>query len=252
MSLPALDGKVAVITGASRGIGAGLAEDFAARGMRLGLCSRGPAAMPEGPGVVTRRLDVGEDGALQDFGAAVAAEFGRIDLWINNAGVLDPVLPVRELSGEALEAHLRINLTGVLYGTQAFLRHLAARGASAADPGVLINVSSGAAWHGYAGWGAYCAGKAALDRLTETVQLEEAERGLRAYAVAPGVVDTAMQQRIRGCSPEVFPTLDKFLELKATESFNTTPFVAEHLLKIAFDPAARPEEVVVRLPAEKE
>ena len=251
MALPALDGKVVVITGASRGIGAGLATDFAARGIRLGLCSRSQPVLPEGDSVVSRCLDVGHAEALLGFAEAVAAKFGRIDLWINNAGVLDPVVPVRELSGAALEAHLRVNLTGVLYGTQAFLHHLGTRRAGPDDPGVLINISSGAAWSGYAGWGAYCAGKAALDRLTETVQLEEAGRGLRAYAVAPGVVDTAMQERIRGCDREVFPMLDKFLELKRDESFNTTGFVARHLLEIAFDPEARPGEVVVRLPAEK-
>jgi NAD(P)-dependent dehydrogenase (short-subunit alcohol dehydrogenase family) len=251
MALPDLTGKVAVITGASRGIGAGLAQDFAGRGMRLGLCSRSAPVLPEGPAVLARQLDVGDGPAVHAFAEAVAARFGRIDLWINNAGVLDPVVPVRELSAEALEAHLRVNLTGVLHGTQAFLRHLGARGAAAGEPGVLLNISSGAAWHGYAGWGAYCAGKAALDRLTETVQLEEAERGLRAHAVAPGVVDTAMQERIRGCDREVFPMLDKFLEMKAEDSFNTPGFVAEQLLGISFDPARRPQETVVRLPAEK-
>ncbi len=250
MTLCDLNGKVAVVTGASRGIGAGLAEDFAARGLRLGLCSRSAPALPDGEAVLAQQLDIGDGPAVAAFGEAVVERFGRIDLWINNAGVLDPVVPVRDLSAEALEAHLRINLTGVLHGTQAFLRHLAARGATAADPGVLINISSGAAWHGYAGWGAYCAGKAALDRLTETVALEEADRGLRAHAVAPGVVDTAMQERIRGCEREVFPELDKFLELKRTEGFNTVPFVARHLLEIAFDPEQRPADTVVRLPAE--
>ncbi|RMH04792.1 MAG: SDR family NAD(P)-dependent oxidoreductase [Planctomycetota bacterium] len=246
-----LRGRVAVITGASRGIGAGLAAEFAARGLRLGLCSRSEPAVPAGADALTARVDVGDGSAVETFAAQVAERFGRIDLWINNAGVLDPVKPVRELSADELEAHLRTNLIGVLHGTKAFLRHLAARGASEQDPGVLINISSGAAWHGYAGWGAYCAGKAAVDRLTETVQLEEAGRGLRAWAVAPGVVDTAMQERIRSCDREVFPEIDRFLALKEAEAFNSIPFIARHLLAIAFDPTAAPAEVVVRLPAER-
>jgi NAD(P)-dependent dehydrogenase (short-subunit alcohol dehydrogenase family) len=83
------------------------------------------------------------------------------------------------------------------------------------------------------------------------VQLEEQAHGLRAYAVAPGVIDTAMQGRIRECSPEEFPEVERFLELKRSDGFNTPGFVAEHLLGIAFDPDRRPEEVVVRLPDEK-
>lgn len=243
-------GRVAVITGASRGIGAGLAAEFAARGMRLGLCARSAPALPAGESVVARRLDVGDGAAVEALAGEVVARFGRIDLWVNNAGVLEPIVPVRDLSAEALEAHLRVNLIGVLHGTQAFVRHLRARGANAGDPGVLINLSSGAAWHGYAGWAAYCAGKAALDRLTETVQLEEAAHGLRAHAVAPGVVDTAMQERIRASDPAIFLARDRFVAMKEEGAFNSVPFIARHLLALAFDPAARPEEVCVRLPAE--
>ncbi|MEK7328789.1 MAG: SDR family NAD(P)-dependent oxidoreductase [Chloroflexota bacterium] len=139
-------------------------------------------------------------------------------------------------------------MIGVLRGCQAFLKHAVDR----QGEGVLINVSSGAAWRGFAGWGAYCAGKAALDRLTEVLQLEESGRGLRAYAVAPGVVDTAMQELIRGQSPEVFPDVEVFRRMKREGSFNSVAFVARHFLEIAFDPQKRPEGVTVRLPAEVE
>ena len=68
--------------------------------------------------------------------------------------------------------------------------------------------------------------------------------------MAPGIIDTDMQALIRGQSKEVFPEVDKFLDYKAEEAFNTTPYVAEYLLHLAFDPSARPEETVVRIPAE--
>jgi NAD(P)-dependent dehydrogenase (short-subunit alcohol dehydrogenase family) len=256
MGLPDLQGRTAVITGASRGIGAGLAAEFAAKGMNLALCARGACPIPAGAEdrCLTQSVDVRNEASVQAFAEAAAARFGQIDLWINNAGVLDPIAPVRELEVDAFRTHLEINLIGVFLGTRAFVRMHRARAAAAGSPqdACLINISSGAAWGGYAGWSAYCAGKAGLDRLTEAVQLEEAETGLRAYAAAPGVVDTAMQELIRSCSAEQFPMVDKFHEMKAAEAFNSIPFVAQHLLGYAFDPDARPDAVCVRVPAESE
>jgi NAD(P)-dependent dehydrogenase (short-subunit alcohol dehydrogenase family) len=240
-------GRTAVITGASRGLGAALALDFASRGMRLGLCARGAPALAPGEDVLSERVDVRDERAVDAFALAVERRFGAIDLWINNAGVLDPIVPLRDLALAEFREHIDVNLFGVFLGTRAYVRHLRARGGE----GVLVNVSSGAAWHGYAGWTAYCAGKAAVDRLTECVALEEESNGLRAYAVAPGVIDTDMQARIRECSPDVFPELERFLEMKRNESFNTPAFVARHLLAIAFDPRRRPTEVTLRLPEEK-
>jgi NAD(P)-dependent dehydrogenase (short-subunit alcohol dehydrogenase family) len=248
MNLPDCEGRTAVITGASRGLGAGIAREFAARGLRLGLCSRGGPALPEGEGVLARRLDVRDEAAVEGFAAAVAERFGAIDLWINNAGVLDPVAPLREVEAADFREHIDINLTGVFLGSRAYVRHVRGR----AGGGVLINISSGAAWSPYEGWSAYCAGKAGVALLTQCVALEEADQGLRAHAVAPGVVDTDMQAHIRSCSSEQFPAVDRFVEMKSADSFNTPEFVARHLVAIAFDPARASDEVDLRLPNEKE
>lgn len=247
MARPPLEGHTAVITGASRGIGAALAHEWARRGLRLGLCARSAPVLPEGPNVVAACVDVTDEKALGDFVARVEARFGAIDCWVNNAGVLEPIAPLREIAAEDFRRHVDVNLTGVFLGTRAFVRHRRARGGG----GVLLNVSSGAAQNAYAGWSAYCAAKAGVDRLTECVQLEEAESGLRAHAIAPGVVDTAMQALVRATPAERFPALQRFLDLAREDRFNTPSFVAERLLAIAFDPAARPDEVVVRLPWEK-
>ena len=247
MTLPDLRGHTAVITGASRGIGAGLAREWARQGLRLGLFARGAPVLPESRDVVAARFDVTDEKALADFVARVEERFGAIDCWVNNAGVLEPMAMLRDVDVADFRHHLDVNLTGVFLGTRAYVRHLRARGRS----GVLLNVSSGAAQSAYAGWSAYCAAKAGMERMTECVQLEEAASGLRAHSIAPGVVDTAMQELIRATPAERFPSLPRFLELARDDAFNTPRFVAERLLAIAFDPAARPDTVVVRLPWEK-
>ena len=247
MTLPDLTGKTAVITGASRGIGAGMAETFRAHGMRLALCARGSLPMEDCEDVLTARFDITDEAAVHQFAEQAAAKFGSLDLWVNNAGMLEPVVAARDLTAEQLRQHLDVNLFGVLYGSQAFQRHVAGRDGG----GVLVNISSGAAWSGYAGWAAYCMGKAALDRLTETFALEEAAKGLRAYAVAPGIVDTEMQAIIRSSREEVFPMVEKFHEYKEKDLFNSPAFVASSILSLSFDSAETPQETVVRLPAEK-
>jgi benzil reductase ((S)-benzoin forming) len=239
-----LAGRCAVITGASRGLGAGLAQAFHARGLRLGLCARSTPVLADASDVVAERLDVRDAAAVGAFGEKVTAHFGAIDLWINNAGLLEPIAPLRDVAVDAARLHLEVNVLGVLHGTQAFVRHVRQRGGE----GVLVNISSGAASKPYAGWSLYCAGKAAVERLTECVALEEAAHGLRAHAVAPGVIDTDMQALIRATPAERFPDAPRFRARKRENRFNSTAFVAEHLLAIAFDPAARPAEVCIRLP----
>jgi NAD(P)-dependent dehydrogenase (short-subunit alcohol dehydrogenase family) len=241
-------GKTAVITGASRGIGAAIAREAHRRGMNLGLCARSEPVLPEGDSVVSTRLDVSDEPAVHAFARAVEARFGDIDLWINNAGVLEPIAFVRDVRVDDFRAHIEINLIGALIGSQAYLRHRQRVGRG----GVLVNISSGAAWNPYAGWGAYCAGKAGLSRLTDCVAAEEAQNGLRAYSIAPGVVDTEMQALIRRTPVEVFPDLDKFSEMKRDGLFNSGEYVAREILAVAFDPDRATDEVDLRFPYEYE
>lgn len=247
MALPDLSGRTAVVTGASRGIGAAIAREFAGRGLKLGLCARSQPVLEGADSVLAARFDVSDEAAMEQFAAAVSARFGAIDLWINNAGVLEPIAPVRDVSAEQFRRHIEVNLTGVFLGSRCYIRHVRSHGRG----GVLINLSSGAAWHGYAGWGAYCAGKAGVERLTECIALEEAAAGLRVHALAPGVVDTDMQAQIRACDTDRFPAVERFREMKRTQSFNSGAFVARELLAIAFDPERRSDAVAIRLADER-
>ena len=92
-------------TGASRGIGAGMAVHFASRGLRLGLCGRNRPESPTGADAMVAALDVADAGAMDSFADQVVNRFGRIDLWINNAGVLDPIGPPADADPTALERH---------------------------------------------------------------------------------------------------------------------------------------------------
>jgi benzil reductase ((S)-benzoin forming) len=239
---------VAVVTGASRGLGAGLAARFAEAGMRLGLCARTEPPVPDGApadNVLTAVVDVTDPRGVDRFGASVAERFGRIDLWINNAGVLGPIVQLRDADMDELASVLDVNVLGVMNGSATFARHVRSRPGG----GVLVNMTSGAAIHPYAGWAAYSASKAAADIATRVVAIEEADAGLHAYAVAPGVVDTDMQVLIRDTPSERFPEVERFHRRKREGDFNTPSWVADHILRLVVDP---PEDapVVQRVPDE--
>ncbi len=241
-----LAGKTAVITGASRGLGAGLAGEFARRGMRLGLCARGAPVLPDGPDVVAVELDVRDASAMERFCAGVAARLGAIDLWINNAGVLDPIGPLVEAPQADWARHIEINVLGVAWGSAAYCRHRRQVGPG----GTLVNISSGAGRKGYFGWSAYCAGKAAVDRMSECLALEEEAAGTRVLSVAPGIIETRMQEQIRASSPDDFPEVARFVRMKEDDRFSSPAWVAARLLELVFDPARRSGEVLVGLPLE--
>lgn len=218
--------KVVVITGGSRGLGLGMGQAMQRWGLRVALCARTTPALE---GALCASVDVTDAAQVSAFAERVIDELGGIDLWIHNAGVLEPIRFVRDLDPDELLQHWRVNVLGVLHGSQAFVRYLRREGRS----GTSITVSSGAASKPYAAWGAYCSGKAGAERLTEVLAVEEAEH-LRAFSVAPGVVDTAMQATLRGLTEEEFPLVGKFKSLKEQEAFNSPSFVAEWMVRVAF------------------
>jgi NAD(P)-dependent dehydrogenase (short-subunit alcohol dehydrogenase family) len=244
-----LDGRVAVITGASRGIGAGLASHFIGFGLRVGICAR---KRPEPPfssdrnHVVSRSVDVRDAADLEGFGAVVVERFGKIDLWINNAGVAEPIGKLADVDPGMFAHQILVNVVGVANGARTFARHLRRRSGG----GVLLNLSSGAATTNYPGWAGYCASKAAVDRLTAVVAEEETDHGLRAYAVSPGRVDTAMHTHIRASSPESFPAVPQFLDAKREGRFNTVPWVADAFLELAFGETGFASGSILRVPDE--
>ena len=238
--------RVVVITGASTGLGAGMAAWFAEAGAGLGLCARRTPASPHDR-CVSWSVDVTDRDRLTRFAAAVSSRFGPIDLWINNAAVLDPIDPVRDLTWEELEGHLAINVGGVLNGTRVFLERLDLDG----HRGALVNISSGLAQRGRAGLAAYAMSKAAVDRFTEVVAAEERETLRLALAVAPGVVETGMQATLRSQDPSVLHDVELFRGFHDSGAMNSPGWVAKTIAAWVFGDTP-PGQIVVRVPPETE
>lgn len=248
LPLDRLRGTVAVVTGASRGLGAGLAERFAELGLSVGLCATTEPQLPRASrGVgVTASVDVADALEVERFGQQVVDALGPIDLWVNNAGVLDPMGPHRDHDADEVARALAVNIGGVANGTRTFSR-LAAAAPRTGGRRVLVNVSSGAARSVYPGWSIYGATKAAVDHFTEIVAAEEPD--LICHAVAPGVIDTDMQAQIRTHDARTFPAIDRFRELHRTGAWSSPAWVADHLLGILAGTLV-PDDVVYRVPAE--
>ena len=192
-----MKGKVVVITGASRGIGAEAARAFAAQGARVALLARSGTqvqALAKGIGAEAMALgcDVADFAAVSGAVAEVVARFGRVDVLVNNAGVIEPIARLAEADPAAWGQAQDINLKGVFHGMRAVLPLMRAQGG-----GTIITVSSGAAVRALEGWSAYCASKAGALMLTQAADLEERANGIRVLGLSPGTVATDMQVKIR-------------------------------------------------------
>ncbi|MDQ0474471.1 SDR family NAD(P)-dependent oxidoreductase [Labrys wisconsinensis] len=193
-----LDGEVAVVTGAGRGIGAATAGALARAGARVVVTARRledaervAAALPGGRGLALA-CDVGDAGGIAAMVAQARERAGDPTILVNNAGVIAPIGPLHAVEAEAWAAGIATTLTGAALAARAVLPGMLARGG-----GRIVNLSSGAAHKPLEGWSAYCCAKAGLTMLTRSLATDYAGQGILAFGFAPGVVDTGMQAEIR-------------------------------------------------------
>jgi NAD(P)-dependent dehydrogenase (short-subunit alcohol dehydrogenase family) len=181
-----------LVTGASRGLGRALAEAFAAEGARLVVTATAERHLDATLAAVRGRgaeahpvaLDLADRESVAACAAQSLAALGRIDVLVNNAGLLGEIVPLADSRADPWDAVIAVNLTGTLALTQAVLPGMA-------DGGAIINVTSSAA--GKAGRGAYGVSKLALEGITVMLREELAPRAIRCVAVNPGGLRTAMR-----------------------------------------------------------
>lgn len=195
-----LKDKIAIITGASKGIGAATARYFASHGAKVVLAARSGAAidtfaaeiMAQGGVASARVCDVRDPAAVAALIAYAQDTYGAVDILVNNAGMIDPISRIADSDPVAWGAVVDVNVKGVYHGLRYAIPIMQAQGS-----GTIINLSSGAANSFLEGWSHYCATKAAVLRLTGIAQKEYGDHGLRVLGLSPGTVATDMQVAIR-------------------------------------------------------
>jgi len=224
-----LEGKVALVTGASRGIGAAVARALDKEGVKLGLASRSGDDL--GLDAVAQACDVRELDQLESIAAATVERFGRLDILVANAGV-GAYGPFLDLSREHLDEMIDVNLKGTVYAVRAALPHLVESGQ--AD---IVTIASEAGRRGLPFEATYCASKFGQVGFTRALDHELREHGVRCTNVCPGGVatDFALDEG-RGRSPEVLPGMMTADDVAEVVIFVLTRPRNHRILETAFRP----------------
>lgn len=218
-----------IITGVSRGIGKATALLFLEKGYEVIGVGRSHNIAHKNFSFLP--LDLKAWKAVENF----QLPFIKTEklILINNAGILGEIGRISELDRDIAGEVMQVNVVAPMQ-----LTGKAAKMCGNTISFTLVNVSSGAGRRAIPSWGAYCASKAALDAFSESFYLEEIElgRSTKVYAVAPGVIDTGMQEQIRAASPESFSGVDNFKQLQVKNELDSPAVTALKLFKLLHVP----------------
>lgn len=225
---------VAVVTGASRGLGLAMASQLLASGAAVITLARSQnqelatIAQQNGARLQQLQADLSQPASIETAAGLMSAALpggATHYLLLNNAGTVDPVsLSEGLFDAESIQQAFNLNVVAAMVLSAAFLRSTPKE----ADRRI-VNISSGAGRKPTAGWPVYCATKAALDHYTRV--LAEENPDLRVAAVAPGTIDTAMQEHIRDSDRRQFPDLDRFLRLHEQGQLASPESTASRILQ---------------------
>lgn len=229
--------KTVVITGAGRGLGLGMARRFGQARADVVIAEVDPQTgssaadtlRSEGLSASFEPLDVRDAAQSMALVEKVVAERGRIDVWVNNAGVAHKG-PAETISGEQWAESIAVMLSGAFYCAQAVGRHMLAQGR-----GVIVNVASVGAYQYIEGRVAYSVPKAGLVMLTEALGIEWARRGVRVVGIAPGVVMTDL---VRKGIAEGTASVEAYERRTPMHRLGTIEEIAEAVLFLASDEAS--------------
>ena len=227
-------GKTVLVTGATRGIGLAIAQEFAKAGANLAICASHEAGLQRaceeltalGAKVYTQVVNISNAEDCDSFVANALKEFGQIDVLVNNAGITKDNLTVR-MSEEDFDAVINVNLKGTFLMSKAALKVMFKK-----RSGNIVNISSVVGEMGNPGQANYVASKAGMIGLTKTFAKEFGSRGVRVNAVAPGFVQTAMTDSL----PDEVKT--KALEAVPLKRFAQARDIARAVLFLSSEDAA--------------
>ncbi|MCS5732793.1 SDR family NAD(P)-dependent oxidoreductase [Herbiconiux daphne] len=199
-----LSGKIAVVTGGARGIGAATTSQLVACGAQVVIADVRQDAAEEAarrlaPGVHGRYVDVTDSSSVRELVESVAAEFGRLDIWINNAGIVEDSLAL-DLADDVWQRTIDVDLTGTFYGAREAGRYMCAHGG-----GAVVNISSIAAYRATRPEHhvAYDVAKIGVAHMAKVLASEWATAGVRVNAVAPGYTNTDILKDVGANNPEI-------------------------------------------------
>ncbi|MGB6105815.1 MAG: SDR family oxidoreductase [Pusillimonas sp.] len=226
---------VAIVTGATRGLGQALVQGLLHADTRLITVARShnaalaAQAAESGCSLQQVQSDLSNPSAAERVAKQVVAGLpagAKRYVLINNAGTVHPIHQAADLdNAAAITAAFSLNVTSVMLITAAFLQAVKPLQADCR----IINISSGAGRNPTAGWGVYCATKAALDHYTRVLHAEN--HGVRIVSLAPGVVDTGMQETIRDSAESDFPSVERFAQLHQRGQLASPQDVAARILR---------------------
>lgn len=201
-----LDSKVAVVTGAGRGLGRAIAAQYGREGASVICCDIDPAAAQAaadalcgaGANAVAIPADVADRASVAAMAEQAMAAFGQVHIVCNNAGILDDFMPLADTSDALWDQVIAVNLTGQFTVSRAFIPHMLERGS-----GTFVNIASMAGLVAQAGGTAYTVSKHGVIGLTRQVSADYGPRGIRANAICPGSINTEMSREFLKNAPEV-------------------------------------------------